>query len=167
MRASHINPFIKSVQLVFETMLDTRVTTAKPYVKEDDRATNDVTGIIALSGEAVGSVAVSFPMETAKKSVEAFTGMPVEEVDDDFSDAIDFVGWYTHNTNKTVHISKWDPYNQYLAYHEGATGWKRGTYKSKGWLKDTARRVDYRAREWGAQLKRCEHDLEKGWWIFG
>ncbi len=88
MRASHINPFIKSVQLVFETMLDTRVTTTKPYVKEHDRATNDVTGIIALSGEAVGSVAVSFPMATAKKAVEAFTGMPVDEVDDDFSDAI-------------------------------------------------------------------------------
>ena len=86
---------------------------------------------------------------------------------DDFDDAIDFVGWYTYNTHKAVGISKWDPYNQYLAYHEGATGWKRGTYKRKGWLKDTARRVDYRAREWGAQLKRCEDDLDKGWWIFG
>jgi len=86
---------------------------------------------------------------------------------DDFADAIDFVGWYTHTTSRSVGISKWDPYNQYLAYHEGATGWKRGTYKRKGWLKDTARRVDYRAREWGAQLKRCEHDLDKGWWIFG
>ena len=86
---------------------------------------------------------------------------------DDFDDAIDFVGWYTHNTHRAVGISKWDPYNQYLAYHEGATGWKRGTYKRKGWLKDTARRVDYRAREWGAQLQRCEDDLDTGWWIFG
>ncbi|MDH3757659.1 MAG: transglycosylase SLT domain-containing protein [Gammaproteobacteria bacterium] len=86
---------------------------------------------------------------------------------DDFDDAIDFVGWYTYSTHKAVGISKWDPYNQYLAYHEGAMGWKRGSYKRKGWLKDTARRVDYRAREWGAQLKRCEDDLDKGWWIFG
>jgi hypothetical protein len=86
---------------------------------------------------------------------------------DDFDDAIDFVGWYTHNTNRAVGISKWDPYNQYLAYHEGATGWKRGSYKRKGWLKETARRVDYRAREWGAQLRRCEDDLDTGWWIFG
>lgn len=86
---------------------------------------------------------------------------------DDFDDAIDFVGWYTYNTHKAVGISKWDPYNQYLAYHEGANGWKRGTYKRKGWLKDTARRVDYRAREWGAQLKRCEDELDTGWWIFG
>ena len=82
------------------------------------------------------------------------------------TDAIDFVGWYTHKTNRAVGISKWDPYNQYLAYHEGATGWKRGTYKRKAWLKDTARRVDRRAKEWGAQLARCEDDLDKGWWIF-
>ena len=85
---------------------------------------------------------------------------------DDFGDAIDFVGWYTNMSNKTVGISKWDPYNQYLAYHEGQTGWRRGTYKNKSWLKETARSVDYRAREWGAQLKRCEDDLDDGWWIF-
>jgi hypothetical protein len=85
---------------------------------------------------------------------------------DDFDDAIDFVGWYTNKTNESVGISKWDPYNQYLAYHEGAGGWRKGTYKNKAWLKDTARKVDYRAKEWGAQLKRCEDDLDDGWWIF-
>ncbi len=85
---------------------------------------------------------------------------------DDFDDAIDFVGWYTHLSQRTVGISKWDPYNQYLAYHEGQTGWKNRSYRSKGELKQIARRVDYRAREWGAQLRRCEDDLDDGWWIF-
>ena len=28
---------------------------------------------------------------------------------DDFDDAIDFVGWYTNNTQKAVGVSKWDP----------------------------------------------------------
>lgn len=86
---------------------------------------------------------------------------------DDFGDAIDFVGWYTDQSHKLDGISKWDPYNQYLAYHEGQGGWKRGTWKHNRQLKDTARRVDYRAREWGAQLKGCEKDLDDdGWWIF-
>lgn len=86
---------------------------------------------------------------------------------DDFSDAIDFVGWYTDVSYRTVGISKWDPYNQYLAYHEGQSGWKKRTYQSKGWLKKTAQKVDYRAKEWGAQLRRCEDDLDTGgWWIF-
>ncbi|MDJ0939502.1 MAG: transglycosylase SLT domain-containing protein [Woeseiaceae bacterium] len=86
---------------------------------------------------------------------------------DDFDDAIDFVGWYTNKSSTAAGISKWDPYNQYLAYHEGQGGFKKGTYRNKRWLKDTARKVDYRAREWGAQLKRCEDDLDSGWWIFG
>lgn len=86
---------------------------------------------------------------------------------DDFKDAIDFVGWYTHQSQKLVGISKWDPYNQYLAYHEGQGGWKRNSFRNKRWLKDTARLVDYRAKEWGAQLDRCEANLEDdGWWIF-
>lgn len=86
---------------------------------------------------------------------------------DDFKDAIDFVGWYTHQSQKLVGISKWDPYNQYLAYHEGQGGWKRKSFRNKRWLKDTARLVDYRAKEWGAQLDRCEANLEDdGWWIF-
>jgi hypothetical protein len=85
---------------------------------------------------------------------------------DDFADAIDFVGWYTHVSQQSVGISKWDPYNQYLAYHEGQAGWRRNSYRGKRWLTDTARQVDYRAREWGAQLRRCEDDLDDGWWIF-
>lgn len=88
MRASHVNPFIRATQLVFDTMLQTKVEIARPRVKTEDRATYDVTGIIALSGEAAGAVAVSFPMETARQAVEAFTGMPVNEPDDCFTDAI-------------------------------------------------------------------------------
>jgi hypothetical protein len=75
---------------------------------------------------------------------------------DNFADAIDFVGWYTDMSQRTAGISKWDPYNQYLAYHEGPGGWKRKSYAGKGWLLDTARRVDHRAREWGAELRRCK-----------
>jgi len=85
---------------------------------------------------------------------------------DDFDDAIDFVGWYTDVTYRTVGVSKWDPYNQYLAYHEGQGGWQRKSYRNKRWLKETAQLVDYRAREWGAQLNGCEEDLDTGWWIF-
>lgn len=78
---------------------------------------------------------------------------------DSFADAIDFVGWYTNESQRLAGISKWDPYNQYLAYHEGQGGWKRGTWRDKDWLMQTARNVDHRAREWGAQLRRCERSL--------
>lgn len=85
---------------------------------------------------------------------------------DDFGDAIDFVGWYTDLSQKKAGISKWDPYNQYLAYHEGQSGWLNRSYRHNGKLKGIARKVDRRAKEWGAQLARCEDDLDDGWWIF-
>jgi hypothetical protein len=85
---------------------------------------------------------------------------------DDFGDAIDFVGWYTQQSQTIAGISKWDPYNQYLAYHEGQTGWLNKSYRFNGKLKNTARTVDHRAKAWGAQLNRCEEDLDDGWWIF-
>lgn len=86
---------------------------------------------------------------------------------DDFDDAIDFVGWYTHQSQQIAGISKWDPYNQYLAYHEGQGGWMKKSYRYKTDLKRIAGRVDHRAKEWGAQMRRCEDDLDDGWWIFG
>ena len=86
---------------------------------------------------------------------------------DNFDDAIDFVGWYTHQSQQIAGISKWDPYNQYLAYHEGQGGWMKKSYRYKTDLKRIAGRVDHRAKEWGVQLRRCEGDLDDGWWIFG
>lgn len=80
---------------------------------------------------------------------------------DDFSDAIDFVGWYTNLTQKSTGVSKWDGYGQYLAYHEGHGGYKRRTFANKAWLIDTAQRVDANAKEYGAQLKRCENSLKR------
>lgn len=82
---------------------------------------------------------------------------------DDFDDAIDFMGWFIFKTNKINRISKWDAYNQYLNYHEGWGGFKRKTYKAKGWLVKTSRKVDNRAKRYSSQLKSCEEDLNKSW----
>jgi len=86
---------------------------------------------------------------------------------DDFDDAIDFVGWYTDLSNRTAAISKWDPYNQYLAYHEGQSGWSSGSHQQKSWLRQSAKLVDLRARKWSTQLQSCEEDLNSRWWMFG
>lgn len=73
----------------------------------------------------------------------------------DFGDAIDFIGWYTNTSQRKLGISKWDAYNQYLAYHQGHGGYARGSYKSKGWLKGVARKVDKTAKTYGVQLRQC------------
>ncbi|ALO43008.1 transglycosylase SLT domain-containing protein [Pseudoalteromonas phenolica] len=82
---------------------------------------------------------------------------------DDFEDAIDFMAWFVYKTHKVNGISKWDAYAQYLNYHEGWGGYKRGTYRKKKWLMAVANKVKHRAGRYGAQLKRCEAELDKSW----
>ena len=82
---------------------------------------------------------------------------------DDFDDATDFIGWYTDVSHRTLGISKWDAYNQYLAYHEGHGGWKRRTFDGKPWLVRVARKVDRYARTYGTQLTQCRDKLDSGW----
>ena len=80
---------------------------------------------------------------------------------DDFSDAIDFVGWYCHISYKECGISKDDPYQLYLAYHEGQSGFNRQTYNKKAWLKEVAGRVQRRADTYSNQLASCEREFQR------
>jgi len=57
---------------------------------------------------------------------------------DDFADAIDFMGWYTHKAQRLNGTSKWDAYGQYLNYHEGWGGYRRGSYRSKARISSPA-----------------------------
>ena len=74
----------------------------------------------------------------------------------DIEDALDFIGWYNHKSNRHLGISKRDPQRMYLAYHEGRGGFSRGSYESKPEVVRIARRVDRQAREYDAQLRQCE-----------
>ncbi len=73
----------------------------------------------------------------------------------DFADSVDFMGWYMHGTTRGVGIPKTDAYNQYLAYHEGRTGYKRGSYRNKAWLLGVAQKVEDRAIMYQNQLRTC------------
>ncbi len=84
---------------------------------------------------------------------------------DDFDDAIDFMGWFITKTHKINKISKWDAGTQYLNYHEGWGGYKRKSYRKKAWLQKVAIKVDNRSKRYAAQLKTCEEDLQKGWFM--
>lgn len=74
-----------------------------------------------------------------------------------FGHSVDFIGWYMHNASKSLGISKNDAFRQYLAYHEGVSGYKRGSHKSKQWLITTAKAVDAKAKLYKGQLKTCRY----------
>jgi hypothetical protein len=74
---------------------------------------------------------------------------------DDFDDAADFVGWYMAKSRASNGISMRDAYNQYLAYHEGHAGWRRGGWRGKRWLQRVAAEVDRKAMEYALHLRGC------------
>lgn len=74
---------------------------------------------------------------------------------DRISDAADFMGWYMVTSRSKNGIPLHDARNQYLAYHEGHTGYARGSYRNKSWLMTVANRVDARADLYQAQLATC------------
>jgi hypothetical protein len=84
---------------------------------------------------------------------------------DDFDDAIDFMGWFISKTHTINRVSKWDAKVQYLNYHEGWGGYKRKSYHKKQWLVRVAQKVDSRSMRYAGQLKQCEDDLNKGWFM--
>lgn len=70
-------------------------------------------------------------------------------------DATDFIGWYMARSTEVLGIEIDDTRNQYLAYHEGRTGYSRGSHKSKSWLMRVASEVDARADLYQNQLASC------------
>jgi len=74
---------------------------------------------------------------------------------DDIRDAADFMGWYMAQTVVETGVPLNDAENQYLAYHEGRSGYLRGSHNSKGWLLRIADEVGSRAVLYDAQLRAC------------
>lgn len=74
---------------------------------------------------------------------------------DNIRDATDFMGWYMSKSRDGLNIPMSDARNHYLAYHEGRTGYARGSYNSKPWLLRVSGSVEERSRMYESQLRRC------------
>ena len=74
---------------------------------------------------------------------------------DRINDATDFMGWYMNKTQERNGVPLYDARNQYLAYHEGQTGFARGSHNSKSWLLRVANEVATRSEVYRGQLSAC------------
>ncbi len=89
MIAEYITPFIDSTRSVLDTMLQMKTEFGKPEMRASiPSANHDVSGIISMSGDVIGSVVLGFPMDSAVKMVAKFVGMEMAPDSEDFSDAI-------------------------------------------------------------------------------
>lgn len=73
----------------------------------------------------------------------------------DIGDATDFMGWYMTDTLTELGIPLNDTRNQYLAYHDGRAGYRRGTWRGKPWLIRIAGELEVRAAMYDSQLRAC------------
>jgi hypothetical protein len=74
---------------------------------------------------------------------------------DRIGDATDFMGWYMSQSRDKLGISLGDAQSQYLAYHEGRTGYAKQTYLGKPWLVDVAAAIGARSDMYAQQLSYC------------
>lgn len=88
MDAMYIKPFIASISNVFSTMMQLPVTVKEPFVKSSEGPSSDVSGIIGMSGDVMGSVVLSFSNATAENIVALFCGQKHEAGSPDFADAV-------------------------------------------------------------------------------
>ncbi|WP_425080094.1 lytic transglycosylase [Ruegeria denitrificans] len=98
-------------------------------------------------GQALDGTWEQYQRETGKRRAKR----------DRIRDASDFIGWYMNKSYERNGIHPSDTRNQYLAYHEGHTGYARGSYNNKSWLLNVANDVDARARRYQAQLANCRY----------
>ena len=88
MEALWINTFCNTTIDVFRTMFSIEAKPGTPRLKGTPYPTADVTGIIGFSGDAQGSISLSFPEATALKMVSVLFGTTMEKVDMEVADAI-------------------------------------------------------------------------------
>ncbi len=93
MDVKYINPFLQGTMDVMMKMTSLVVTAGKPYAKTSDVAPGDVSGIIGITGDAVGSLAISFTDSCICSIVTGMLGELHMEVN---RDVIDAVGEFTN-----------------------------------------------------------------------
>lgn len=73
----------------------------------------------------------------------------------DFSDSVDFIGWYYATTVKKYGVPPDDAYSLYLSYRYGWAGYARGNWRNDpGAMKSAARTASF-ASEYALQLDGC------------
>jgi chemotaxis protein CheX len=88
MNVEYINPFLRATVNVLKTMAFTEATPGKPYIKKDQVAGGDVSGIIGITGETEGSLSISFTEACICNVVSNMFGEEITKLDPEVEDAV-------------------------------------------------------------------------------
>lgn len=89
MNVAFINPFLEAAVKVLQTMAFTEPQVHKPFLKtRTPLSQGDITGIVGLTGDMHGSLAVSFSEDAILQIVSNMFGEACKEMNDDVRDAV-------------------------------------------------------------------------------
>jgi len=88
MKAEYINPFITSLGTMFRTMLHCEVKRGQIGLKANCQPNYPISGVIGLSGNAVGTVVLSMSEQVAMKAASTLLLTEYAEITADVLDAV-------------------------------------------------------------------------------
>lgn len=88
MKVEYINPFLTSLSNAFSTMLGVEVERGQLHLKDGNHPVHEISGVIGLSGNAVGMVVLSFSKNVALKAASAMLMTEATEINADVIDAV-------------------------------------------------------------------------------
>jgi len=88
MQAEHINPFLRAVTNTFSTMFNCEARRGAMTLVDSEEKFFPISGVIGLSGKAVGIVVINLSEEVALRAASTMLMMEMTKVDDDVIDAV-------------------------------------------------------------------------------
>ncbi len=88
MKAEFINPFLEATISVLKTMASLEPVPGKPFIKKNQSANGDVSGIVGITGEAEGSLCLTFSKESILFISTQIFGEEQKELNDEVKDAV-------------------------------------------------------------------------------
>ena len=88
MDANLINPFLESTVHVLKTIAGIGAEKGKPFLKKDNIARGDVSGVIGLAGDMNGIISVTFTEKCILNIVSGMFGEEMKELNDEIGDAV-------------------------------------------------------------------------------
>ncbi|MCX5905632.1 MAG: chemotaxis protein CheX [Deltaproteobacteria bacterium] len=88
LQAEFINPFLDATVSVLKTMASVEPVPGKPYLKKAGNSRGDVSGIVGITGEAQGSLSITFQKDCILQIISKMLGEEQKEINDVVKDAV-------------------------------------------------------------------------------
>ena len=88
MKAEFINPFLEATISVLKTMAFLEPIPGNPYIKKGGAASGDISGIVGITGEAEGSLCLSFSKACILFIISQMLGEEQKEINEEVKDAV-------------------------------------------------------------------------------